>query len=209
MKLSGLGTSTVRLKVVLATFALFPTLQADTIFASLPASNSSGANSAIAPMPGVAYAAAFLATQSFRVQSVVLPTLLQPSSGSNLNVGIFSNAQGLPGSSLGSTSSSTGSSGAVSFTSLGVKLSAGRTYWLVVSPNSATTAVGLTAGEVQTSLASTTDINGVSGWTAQGQAPIAFAVNGSALTAIPEPRTVLLTLLALGGLAAVRRAKHP
>lgn len=196
------------LKLVMFSSVLSPVwhAQADTIFSSLPAASTSDAAPALSSPtnPGMAYAAAFLATQSFRVQSVVLPGAFQQSPANTFNVSIFGSAEGLPGSSLATVSNLSGSSSGVNFSSLALNLTAGQTYWLVVTPNSASSTVALSTGTTSSPLATTSDLTGSSGWTSQGPAAVAYAIEG-AVSAIPEPGTVLLTSLAFAGLCFVRR----
>lgn len=145
--------------------------------------------------------------QSYNLNSATL-ALDAPIGPAGVTIQVYADAAGLPGSSLGSLGTqSISSSGDKTFTSSGLSLSPNTSYWLVASADNLAVWFGTTS-TAQTGSWSIGDVGQTSndsGTTWPTSSVVGrFSIDA---TAVPEPGTVALSALLLGGLAARRRRK--
>jgi hypothetical protein len=166
--------------------------RADVVFTNLTA-NSPGFGPGLS---GDALAAAFTPSTNYAVFSGT--ARLDALNDSTVNLSLFSNAGGLPGTdqgSLGTVTLANAQEGI--FTSSGattpIPVQGNVEYWLVLTPGTASTFVvwEQSGASVQPTAATST---GISGWSTNGSRDVQFEIDGA--LASPEPAS--LTLLGLG-----------
>jgi len=121
------------------------------------------------------------------------------------NMYLFSDANGLPGTSLANLGTLTAPIGGGILTATGpqVPLNAGTAYWLVLTPNNDQTWVGWEeGGSSNVSVGFSTDPNGDGGWRHLGPQALQFQIDG-----VPEPGSIVLLGSAMLGLVATHRRK--
>lgn len=155
-------------------------------------------------------AAPFTSSGDFTVTQV---DLLVGSYYSNVNnvvdVGIYSDASGAPGSLIGSQQALTvanllGSEAVQSVGMSGVTLQTGEQYWVALLPDTTTTAVGWYVVNQYGGTRAYTNDDG-STWNVGVNSSPYFDVVGDTGGGVPEPGTMALLGAGLGGVALIRR----
>lgn len=113
--------------------------------------------------------------------------------GGVVGFAVYSDDGGLPGTLLAALQPVTLSANASEFVSTGnpssaIDLLSGDQYWLVLTPGSDTSVNWDPDGTSTVSTAATNDASGASGWKTTSSDNVAFAIYGTPLVPVPEPR---------------------
>lgn len=198
------------LRLFLPTVLTMVAAHADVVFTNISGPNGGGGTvcGPASQCPLESLAEEFTPTGNYQVTSVEV--VVGPSGTGNsdyFDASIYSNSSGLPGTSLGTSLAQSGASaGSVGITSggvVGVDLTANTSYWLVLSPYSTNTQVYWSNG---TGTAVPETYNPGSGWRTPGDVPGQFEIDGTPISAAPEPNQIgVLTLLLAVGLVVIRK----